>query len=66
MKNNSTKAAAAQQQSIKEQENNDLNACNMATSHFLNRFKIVKLLGECGAYKAKGVPVSVLCCISST
>ena len=60
MKNNSTKAAAAQQQSIKEQENNDLNACNMATSHFLNRFKIVKLLGECGAYKAKGVPVSVI------
>jgi hypothetical protein len=31
-----------------------------AASRFINRFGVVKLLGECGAYKEKGVPVRVL------
>jgi len=38
----------------------DLNECESTTSRFLDRFKVVKLLAECGAYKAKGVPVRVI------
>ena len=38
----------------------DLRDSMDAASRFLNRFSAVKLLGECGAYKEKGVPVSVI------
>jgi hypothetical protein len=31
-----------------------------AASRFINRFDIIALLGECGAYKEKGVPVRVI------
>ena len=32
----------------------------LSASRFLDRFAVVKLLGECGAYKEKGVPVRVI------
>ena len=38
----------------------DLKECTDAASRFLSRFDIVKLLGECGAYKEKGVPVRMI------
>jgi len=38
----------------------DLQNCMDSASRFLNRFGIVKLLGECGAYKEKGVPVRII------
>lgn len=42
-------------------ENNiDLQESTAAASRFLERFGIVKLLGECGVYKEKGVPVCVI------
>ncbi len=61
MKNDNTKLGATQQQNSENQiSKTDMASCISATGHFLNRFKIVKLLGECGAYKAKGVPISVI------
>ena len=66
MKDHSTKAANAQQtksnSSSKQnkEETTDLIESSDAATRFLNRFKIVKLLGECGAYKEKGVPIKVI------
>jgi len=61
MKNDSTKRTVSQQQNSENQvSKNDVAACSGATAHFLKRFKIVALLGECGAYKAKGVPINVI------
>ena len=66
MKDHSTKTANAQQaksnSSSKQnkEETMDLIESTDAAARFLNRFKIVKLLGECGAYKEKGVPIKVI------
>ena len=66
MKDHSTKAVNAQQaksnSSSKQnkEETTDLIESTDAAARFLNRFKIVKLLGECGAYKEKGVPIKVI------
>ena len=38
----------------------DLKKCSDAATRFLSRFNVVKLLGECGDYKEKGVPVIVI------
>lgn len=38
----------------------DLKECDDAAARFLKRFEIIRLLGECGAYKEKGVPVGVI------
>lgn len=38
----------------------DQKECDAATNRFLKRFEIVRLLGECGAYKKKGVPIGVI------
>ena len=56
MKNNNTKPANVQTENTAE----DLQKSVDAASRFLNRFGVVKLLGECGAYKEKGVPVRVI------
>lgn len=59
MKKDSTKPSNAQQtKSINSA--NDLRDSMDAASRFINRFGIVKLLGDCGAYKEKGVPVRVI------
>ena len=55
MKNNNTKSA-----NVQIENNIDLQESTAAASRFLDRFGIVKLLGECGAYKEKGVPVCVI------
>ena len=55
MKNNNTKPA-----NVQPETNADLQKSTAAASRFVNRFDIVKLLGECGAYKEKGVPVRVI------
>ena len=55
MKNNNTKPA-----NVQTETNADLKESTAAASRFVNRFDIVKLLGECGAYKEKGVPVRVI------
>lgn len=61
MKNNNTKESTTQQEKSKNQvSKSDEAECRNATAHFLKRFKIVTILGECGAYKAKGVPISVI------
>ena len=61
MKNNNTKKDLTQQQNSKDQTAKaDIVACIGATARFLKRFKVIALLGECGAYKAKGVPISVI------
>ena len=61
MKNNNTKKVFTQQQNSKDQTAKaDTVACIGATARFLKRFKVIALLGECGAYKAKGVPISVI------
>ena len=56
MKNNNTKPANVQTKNANE----DLQKSMDAASRFLDRFGVVKLLGECGAYKEKGVPVRVI------
>ena len=56
MKNNNTKPANVQTENTTE----DLRKSMDAASRFLERFHVVKLLGECGAYKEKGVPVRVI------
>lgn len=38
----------------------DLKRCSDAATRFMSRFNVVKLLGDCGAYKEKGVPVMVI------
>lgn len=66
MENHSTKPANAQSTGSETESNYcnidkcDLNKCENAAARFLNRFAVVKLLGECGAYKEKGVPVKVI------
>ena len=55
MKNNNTKPA-----NVQTETNADIQESTAAASRFVNRFDIVKLLGECGAYKEKGVPVRVI------
>ena len=59
MKKNSTKPSNAQQPKTINIEN-DLRDSMDAASRFINRFGIVKLLGDCGAYKEKGVPIRVI------
>ena len=56
MKNNNTIPANVQTENVTE----DLQKSMNAASKFLARFGVVKLLGECGAYKEKGVPVRVI------
>ena len=56
MKNNNTKPSNVQTKNATE----DLQKSMDAASRFLDRFGAVKLLGECGAYKEKGVPVRVI------
>jgi len=66
MKNNNTKTSNAQSKinSVSTSPSYtaacDLKDCTDAASRFLNRFGVAKLLGECGAYKEKGVPVRVI------
>ena len=43
-----------------ETDAHDMEECTDAASRFINRFNVVKLLGECGAYKEKGVPIRVI------
>ena len=57
MKNYNTKPANAQ---TKNNTTDDLQKSLSAASRFIDRFGIVKLLRECGAYKEKGVPVRVI------
>lgn len=59
MKKNNTKPSNVQQNNAKI-DANDLRDSMSAASRFLDRFDIIKLLGECGAYKEKGVPVRVI------
>ena len=56
MKKNNTKPANVQTENTTE----DLQKSMDAASRFIDRFGIIKLLGECGAYKEKGVPVRVI------
>ena len=56
MKNNNTKPANVQT----ENSADDIRQSMNAASRFFDRFGIVKLLGECGAYKQKGVPVRII------
>lgn len=44
---------------MNESDASDLKEYTDAASRFLNRFDIVKLLCECGAYKEKCAPVGV-------
>ena len=66
MKNHNTKPAQAQAESdgttskAKQVDSYDLHECLEAATRFFKRFKVIQLLGECGAYKEKGVPVSVI------
>ena len=59
MKNNNTKPVNVQTENTADTAD-DLQRSTDAASRFLDRFGIVKLLGECGAYKEKGVPVRVI------
>ena len=58
MGKNTTKPSNVQQRDSNTE--NDLRDSMDAASRFLDRFDIIKLLGECGAYKEKGVPVRVI------
>lgn len=58
MDKNNTKPSNVQTESINSA--NDLRDSLSAASRFLNRFDVIRLLGECGAYKEKGVPVRVI------
>ena len=59
MRENSTKLSNVQQTKAINTAN-DLRDSVDAATRFINRFGIVKLLGDCGAYKDKGVPVRVI------
>ena len=56
MKKNNTKPTNAQTENTAD----DLRKSMDAAARFFERFGVVKLLGECGAYKEKGVPVRVI------
>jgi hypothetical protein len=56
MKKNNTKPANVQTENTAD----DLRKSMDAAARFFDRFGVVKLLGECGAYKEKGVPVRVI------
>lgn len=74
MKNHNTKPSNIQQSATKHLNKSahsaisktitanpqDLKECDDAAARFLKRFEIIRLLGECGAYKEKGVPVGVI------
>ncbi len=60
MNKNTTKPSNVQIEKTETATSTDLQDCMDSASGFLNRFGIVKLLGECGAYKEKGVPVRVI------
>ena len=59
MRENTTKPSKVQQTKAINTAN-DLRDSVDAATRFINRFGIVKLLGDCGAYKDKGVPVRVI------
>ena len=59
MRENNTKPSNVQQTKAINTANDLRNSVDAAT-RFINRFGIVKLLGDCGAYKEKGVPVRVI------
>ena len=59
MRENNTKPSNVQQTKAINTANDLRNSVDAAT-RFINRFGIVKLLGDCGAYKDKGVPVRVI------
>lgn len=59
MRENSTKPSNVQQTKAINTANDLRDSVDTAT-RFINRFGIVKLLGDCGAYKEKGVPVRVI------
>ena len=59
MRENNTKPSNVQQTKAIN-TTNDLRDSVDAATRFINRFGIVKLLGDCGAYKDKGVPVRVI------
>ena len=59
MRENNTKPSNVQQTKAINTAN-DLRDSVDAATRFINRFGIVKLLGDCGAYKEKGVPVRVI------
>ena len=59
MRENNTKPSNVQQTKAINIAN-DLRDSVDAATRFINRFGIVKLLGDCGAYKDKGVPVRVI------
>lgn len=66
MKNHNTKPAQAQAEcdgstvKAKQADTYDLHDCLEAATRFFKRFKVIQLLGECGAYKEKGVPIRVI------
>ena len=59
MRENNTKPSNVQQTKAINTAN-DLRDSVDAATRFINRFGIVKLLGDCGSYKEKGVPVRVI------
>ena len=59
MRENSTKPSNVQQTKAINTANDLRDSVDTAT-RFINRFGIVKLLGDFGAYKEKGVPVRVI------
>ena len=59
MRENNTKPSNVQQTKAINTAN-DLRDSVDAATRFIYRFGIVKLLGDCGAYKDKGVPVRVI------
>lgn len=59
MKKHITKPSNAQTKSYTT-DSDDLQKSEATVSRFLERFGVVKLLGECGAYKERGVPVRVI------
>ena len=59
MRENNTKPSNVQQTKAINTANDLRDSVDTAT-RFINRFGIVKLLGDCGAYKEKGVPVRVI------
>ena len=66
MKNHNTKPSNSQPANSNVTSKNigidahDMKECIDASSRFMGRFNVVKLLGECGAYKEKGVPIRVI------
>lgn len=66
MKNHNTKPSNSQPANSNVTSKNigidahDMKECIDASSRFMGRFNVVKLLGECGAYKEKGVSIRVI------